>query len=193
LRSVSSWALCRARSEPRSTRLGLAGQGSESIRTGRATTTSCRMGCFFRYTEAGWSAGRLLSGSTSCEPRYSGTRLLYSPPVTSRLVCVRLLSLGPTRLVAIGAGLEAGWRGRHILLAATAGPTGNWLTSRPPGTREFSMGFPAAVDGGYEIRPGLFLTTGLEYHRLFANGESPRWILPVVVGVEVRRLNGEKA
>jgi hypothetical protein len=66
------------------------------------------------------------------------------------------------------------------------GPSANWLTSRPPGAREFSPGFRWAAEGGYEIVRNVFVTTGLEYHRLFTDDGSPRWLLPLVIGLDIR-------
>jgi hypothetical protein len=94
--------------------------------------------------------------------------------------------LGPTRAFAVAAGLEARWRDRHIQLTATMGPSANWLTSRPPGARKFSPGFRWAAEGGYEILRNVFVTTGLEYHRLFTDDGSLRWLLPLVVGLDIR-------
>lgn len=94
--------------------------------------------------------------------------------------------LGPIRLLGVVAGLEASWVDRHILLTTSIGPGGYWLTPRPPGARQFSMGVRWTAGGGYAIARHVFVTTGLEYHRLFTDDGSPRWMLPLVVGIEVR-------
>jgi hypothetical protein len=94
--------------------------------------------------------------------------------------------LGPTRVLAVAGGLEARWRDRHVQLTTTMGPSANWLTSRPPDARRFSLGLRWAAEGGYEILHNVFVTTGLEYHRLFTDDGSPRWLFPVVVGLDIR-------
>lgn len=94
--------------------------------------------------------------------------------------------LGPTRVFAIAAGLEARWRDRHVQLTTTLGPSATWLTSRPPDAREFSPGLRWAAEGGYEILHDVFVTTGLEFHRLFTDDGSPRWLVPLVVGLDIR-------
>jgi hypothetical protein len=93
---------------------------------------------------------------------------------------------GPVRLLGIAAGLEASWIDRNILLTTSIGPGGYWLTSRPPGAREFSIGLRWTAGGGFRIAPHVFVTTGLEYYRLFTNDGAPRWMLPLVAGIELR-------
>lgn len=59
--------------------------------------------------------------------------------------------LGPVRLTAIGAGLEASWINQRLLIRSSLGPGAYWLSDRPPGTRRFAAGTRIGFGGGYQL------------------------------------------
>jgi hypothetical protein len=65
-------------------------------------------------------------------------------------------------------------------------PGAYWLTDRPPGTRGVAAGIRVGIGGGYQLAPRLWAVLDLQYHRLFTDGSSPRWLIPGSIGLEVR-------
>jgi hypothetical protein len=94
--------------------------------------------------------------------------------------------LGPVRVTGLSTGLEGSWIDRRLLLLGSVGPGAYWLTDRPPGTRGFTAGLRVGIGAGYQLAPRLWAVVDLQYHRLFADGGSPRWLIPGSIGLEVR-------
>jgi hypothetical protein len=89
-------------------------------------------------------------------------------------------------VTGLSSGVEASWSDRRFLLLAGVGPGLYWLTERPPNTRHLSAGVRLNVGGGYRLASHLWFVVGMQYHRLFTNGSSPRWLVPGSIGLEVR-------
>jgi hypothetical protein len=94
--------------------------------------------------------------------------------------------LGPVRVTGLSSGVEASWIERPVLLLAGVSPGLYWLTDRPPNTRAVSAGVRLNLGGGYQLTSRLWVVLGIQYHRLFTDGSSPRWLVPGSIGVEVR-------
>jgi hypothetical protein len=94
--------------------------------------------------------------------------------------------LGPVRVTGLSSGVEASWSSRRFLLLAGVGPGLYWLTDRPPNTRYLSAGVRLNVGGSYQLASRLWAVMGIQYHRLFTDGGSPRWLVPGSIGLEVR-------
>jgi outer membrane protein with beta-barrel domain len=94
--------------------------------------------------------------------------------------------LGPVHVTGLSTGLEGSWIDRRLLLLGSVGPGVYWLTDRPPGTRGFTAGVRVGIGAGYQLAPRLWAVLDLQYHRLFTDGRSPRWLIPGSIGLEVR-------
>jgi len=94
--------------------------------------------------------------------------------------------IGPTSVVTLGANLRVMSPPGPVQAYLTAGPALFWATQREPGARAFGGGWSAG--GGLMVhataRTALLADVG--YRRLGTTGSSPRWLVPITVGVELR-------
>ena len=89
-------------------------------------------------------------------------------------------------VTGLSTGLEASWIDRRLLILASVAPSLNWLIDRPPDTRRLAGGMRLGIGGGYQLAGRLWAVLDLQYHRLFTDGDSPRWLVPASIGLEVR-------
>jgi hypothetical protein len=94
--------------------------------------------------------------------------------------------LGPVRVTGLSTGVETSWIDRRLLVLASVAPSLYWLTDRPPDTRRMSVGVRLGLGGGYQLARRLWAVLDIQYHRLFTDGNSPRWLVPGSIGLEVR-------
>ena len=94
--------------------------------------------------------------------------------------------LGPVGVTGLSTGLEASWIDRRLLVLASVAPSLNWLTDRPADSRRQAGGVRLGIGGGYRLAGRLWAVLDLQYHRLFTDGDSPRWLVPASIGLEVR-------
>lgn len=93
---------------------------------------------------------------------------------------------GPVKSLIAGAGVEARLGAEAANLFASIAPGVYWLYERAPGTRATSAGIGMAVGGSVRLMEPLWGVLHLRYHRLFSEGPSPRWVVPIAIGLQVR-------
>jgi hypothetical protein len=124
--------------------------------------------------------------------RNNGVAFLQGDPAFSLVPCptapfdCQTAFLGPVRVTGLSTGLEASWIDRRLLIRAGAAPGVYWLSDRPPGTRPVVPGVHVGFGGGYQLTSRLWAVMDLQYHRLFADGSSPDWLIPGSIGLELR-------
>ena len=69
---------------------------------------------------------------------------------------------------------------------ATAGPMLFWAAHREAGTRALGLG--GMTGGGliFEAGPRTAVVAEATYRRLATTGSSPRWLVPITLGLELR-------
>jgi hypothetical protein len=135
----------------------------------------------------GWQSGRHLGARVDLV-RVSvdhNDDIIFAPCPEPPASCPTYF-LGPVRVTGLSTGLEASWVDRRLLLLANVSPSIYWLTERPPDTRRMAGGIRLGVGTGYRVASRLWAVLDLQYHRLFTDGNSPRWLIPASIGLEVR-------
>jgi hypothetical protein len=94
--------------------------------------------------------------------------------------------VGPVAVIGLTTGLQATSEGRRTLVSGSLGPGVYWLDKRPPNTRSVAPGLRVGAGVGYRFIGNVWLVSDLCYHRLFTDGESPRWLVGAVLGLAVR-------
>jgi hypothetical protein len=92
----------------------------------------------------------------------------------------------PVRMLVTGAGLEAATGDQTAKLFGSLAPGLYWLYDRAPGTRALSGGVGVSVGGAVRIADPIWAVVDVHYHRLFSEGQNPRWVLPLSFGLQVR-------
>jgi hypothetical protein len=93
---------------------------------------------------------------------------------------------GPVKSLIAGAGVEARLGAESANLFASIAPGMYWLYERAPGTQAASAGIGMAVGGSLRLVEPLWGVLHLRYHRVFSEGPSPRWAVPIAIGLQVR-------
>jgi hypothetical protein len=93
---------------------------------------------------------------------------------------------GPTALLTTGVSLRfmtAPSRARGYF---TVGPAVGWAARREAGTRAVALG--GAVGGGLTVQVGgrTSLIGEVTYREFGSDGSTPRWLVPMTIGIEVR-------
>jgi hypothetical protein len=92
----------------------------------------------------------------------------------------------PVRMFVTGAGLEAATGDQTAKLFGSLAPGIYWLYDRAAGTRALSGGVGLSVGGAVRIADPMWAVVDVHYHRLFSEGQNPRWIVPLSFGLQVR-------
>lgn len=94
--------------------------------------------------------------------------------------------LGPTALVTFGAGLRLMTRPSTIQAYATAGPMLFWAAHREAGTRPLGLGGMAGGGLIFQAGPRTAVVGEATYRRLATTGSTPRRLVPITLGLELR-------
>jgi hypothetical protein len=162
------------------------GLGLGPVRQDRQGNSALRLDGNFYQIHGGWQWGRHFGARVDLvRALFDRSDVVFAPCPEPPADCPRTF-IGPVRVTGLSAGLEASRIHRRLLLAASAGPSLNWLTDRPPGTRRTAGGVRLGLGGSYWLWGRLWAAIDLQYHRLFTDGDSPRWLVPASIGLEVR-------
>lgn len=93
---------------------------------------------------------------------------------------------GPVRVAIAGAGVEASTGDQTAALFASLAPGVYWMYDRAPGTNAVSGGLGLSLGGAVRIAEPMWAVVDVHYHRLFSEGQNPRWLVPLSVGLQVR-------
>ncbi len=107
-------------------------------------------------------------------------------PAADPLPCGPDPFVGPVKAVIAGAGLEASAGGRTARVFASLTPGVYWVYERAPEAQGASAGLGLGGGGSVRLLDPLWLVLDLQYHQIFSRGASPRWLLPIGLGVQVR-------
>ena len=94
--------------------------------------------------------------------------------------------IGPVKSVIASAGLEAAAGSAGARVFATVAPGVYWLYERAPDSRPASFGVGLGTGGSVRVMEPVWLVLDLQYHQVFSGGPSPRWLVPVALGLQVR-------
>jgi hypothetical protein len=93
---------------------------------------------------------------------------------------------GPVSVAIAGAGLEASTGDQSASLFASLAPGVYWLHDREPGTNAIAGGLGLSLGGAVRLADPMWAMVNVHYHRLFSEGDNPRWLLPLSFGLQVR-------
>lgn len=93
--------------------------------------------------------------------------------------------VGPVKAVIAGAGLEASAGSSGARVFASVAPGIYWLYERAPATRPASAGVGVGAGGSVRLLEPVWLVLDLNYHQVFSRGPSPRWLVPIGLGIQV--------
>jgi hypothetical protein len=93
---------------------------------------------------------------------------------------------GPVSVVVAGAGVEASTGNQTAALFASLAPGLYWLYDRAPGTNGVAGGVGLSLGGAVRFAEPLWAVVDVHYHRLFSEGQNPRWLVPLSFGLQVR-------
>lgn len=94
--------------------------------------------------------------------------------------------IGPVKAVIAGAGVEASVGSGGARAFASIAPGVYWLYERAPGARAASAGLGLGAGGSVRLLEPVWLVLDLNYHQIFSSGPSPRWLVPIGMGIQVR-------
>lgn len=94
--------------------------------------------------------------------------------------------VGPVKAVIAGAGVEASASSGSARVFASLTPGVYWLYERAPETRPTSAGVGLGAGGSVRLMQPVWLVLDLHYHQIFSTGSSPRWLVPIGLGIQVR-------
>jgi hypothetical protein len=94
--------------------------------------------------------------------------------------------LGPTAFLTVGVELRLTTAPSPVRAYLVAGPALAWGVRREAGTRAVAPG--GTVGGGLIFHAGARTSIVAEatYRRLGSEGSTPRWLVPITLGVELR-------
>ena len=93
---------------------------------------------------------------------------------------------GPVKAAIGGVGLEASAGSAGARVFAEMIPGIYWMYERAPEARAASAGLAIAAGGAVRLMRPMWLALDLQYHRIFSEGPSPRWLVPVALGLQLR-------
>lgn len=148
-------------------------------------------------------AGRRIGSSLSALVALTHTSVTRKNDVTVPLPAVSLLGrvpcpdgdpipcgpdpfVGPVKAVIAGAGVEASAGSGSARVFASAAPGVYWLYERAPGARPASAGVGLGAGGSVRLIEPVWLVLDFNYHQIFSRGPSPRWLVPIGLGIQVR-------
>ena len=94
--------------------------------------------------------------------------------------------VGPVKAVIAGAGVEASVGSGAARAFASIAPGVYWLYQRAPGARAASAGVGLGAGGSVQLLEPVWLVLDFNYHQIFSNSSSPRWLVPISLGIQVR-------
>ena len=94
--------------------------------------------------------------------------------------------VGPVKAVIAGAGVEASAGSGSARVFASVAPGVYWLYERAPGARPASAGVGLGAGGSVRLIEPVWLVLDFNYHQIFSRGPSPRWLVPIGLGIQVR-------
>jgi hypothetical protein len=94
--------------------------------------------------------------------------------------------LGPVKALISGAGVEASVGSAGARAFASVAPGVYWLYQRAPGAPPASAGVGVGAGGSVRLLAPVWLVLDFSYHQLFSRGPTPRWLVPVGLGIQVR-------
>ena len=94
--------------------------------------------------------------------------------------------IGPVKQVIASAGFEAAVGSAGARVFATVAPGVYWLYERAPESRPASFGLGLGTGGSVRLMEPVWLVLDLQYHQVFSGGPSPRWLVPMALGLQVR-------
>jgi hypothetical protein len=94
--------------------------------------------------------------------------------------------VGPVKAVIAGAGVEASLGSAGARAFASVAPGVYWLYERAPGARPASAGVGLGAGGSVRLLEPVWLVLDFSYHQIFSSGPSPRWLVPIGLGIQVR-------
>lgn len=94
--------------------------------------------------------------------------------------------VGPVKAVIAGAGVEASAGSSRARVFASVTPGVYWLYERAPGASPASAGVGLGAGGSVRLMKPVWLVLDFNYHQIFSSGPSPRWLVPIGLGIQVR-------
>lgn len=94
--------------------------------------------------------------------------------------------VGPVKTVVAGAGVEASAGSGSARVFATVAPGLYWLYQRAPQARPAFAGVGLGAGGSVRLMESVWLALDFQYHQIFSSGPSPRWFLPIGLGIQLR-------
>lgn len=120
-------------------------------------------------------------------PLSGASRLARVPcPGGDPLPCGPDPFVGPVKTVIAGAGVEASAGSRAARVFASAAPGIYWQYQRDPLARPASAGLGIGAGGSVRLMEPVWLVLDFQYHQIFSGGQSPRWLVPIELGLQVR-------
>jgi hypothetical protein len=93
---------------------------------------------------------------------------------------------GPVKVAVAGAGLEASTGDSSAVLFGSLTPGLYWIHEHAPGNNPVSGGLGLSLGGGVRLAEPLWAVVDVHYHRLFSEGQNPRWLIPLGFGLQLR-------
>lgn len=94
--------------------------------------------------------------------------------------------IGPVKSVIASAGVEAAAGSAGARVFATLAPGVYWLYERAPESSPASFGVGLGTGGSVRLLEPVWLVLDLQYHQVLSRGPSPRWLVPLALGLQVR-------
>jgi hypothetical protein len=100
--------------------------------------------------------------------------------------CFGGVFLGPTAMLTTGVSLRLMTSPSLVRGFLTGGPALSWAARRETGTRAVAVG--GVIGGGLTVRVGgrTSLVGEVTYREFGSDGTTPRWLVPMTIGIEVR-------
>jgi hypothetical protein len=100
--------------------------------------------------------------------------------------CFGGVFIGPTAMLTSGVSLRLMSSPSRVRGFLTGGPALSWAARREAATRAVAVG--GAIGGGVTVRVGgrTSLVGEVTYREFGSDGSTPRWLVPMTIGIEVR-------